>query len=82
VLAGFIAQPRKSASVHCKSSQQNDPNPKEASATGAHTGPFPTSDRRSATADARNPKLEDVTANAYFAGFWEAVGVKEHQHHE
>ena len=46
----------------------NDPNPKEASATGVHTRPFPTNDRTSASADARNPNLEDVTANEYFAG--------------
>ena len=45
----------------------NDPNPKEANATGAHTGPFPTSERTSASAAEKNPNLQDATANEYFA---------------
>jgi len=41
----------------------NDPNPKAANATGAHTGPFPTSERTSASAAEKNPNLQDATAN-------------------
>jgi len=42
--------------------------PKEANATGEHTGPFPTSERTSASTEAANPRLEDASAKAYFPG--------------
>jgi hypothetical protein len=40
--------------------------PQEANATGEQTGPFPTSERTSASKDAANPRLEDASAKAYF----------------
>jgi hypothetical protein len=40
--------------------------PQEASATGEETGPFPPSERTSASKDAANPRLEDASAKAYF----------------
>src|SRR5450432_115649 len=40
--------------------------PQEANATGEQTGPFPTSERASASKDAANPRLEDASAKAYF----------------
>jgi len=46
---------------------QNAPKPKEAKATGAHTRPFPTSERKSASEDAKKPSLQHATANEYFA---------------
>ncbi|MGH9637385.1 MAG: hypothetical protein ACRD72_21335 [Candidatus Angelobacter sp.] len=40
--------------------------PKDAKATEEHTGPFPTSERTSASTDAAKPRLEDASAKAYF----------------
>src|ERR1041385_6594786 len=64
----IFRQPFKLLQYIASAITQNDPSPKDASATGAHTRPFPKSERTSVTADARNPHLQDATANEYFAG--------------
>src|SRR5215813_3098506 len=49
-----------------KAMTQRHASPKEANATGEHTGPFPTSERTSVSNDATKPLLEDASAKAYF----------------